>query len=155
MNHQDYPKYKHIYYLHGALFLFKRSFKDLKIRKGADDIELVDLIANRIERGELPLFVSEGSPEDKLLSIRNSDYLWFALTKLEDANDHVVVFGTSLSAPDQHVVAALNRKPRRLAVSILVDDKSQEDLLSEMYQLKSKLTCHEIVFFDSSSLFQF
>jgi hypothetical protein len=155
MDFQDIPKYKHIYYLHGALFLFKRGHNDLKIRRSERYTELVGLIANNIEEGEVPLFVSEGTADDKLLAISSSNYLRFALSKLKAAENRIVIFGTSLSEPDQHVVDAINRNSRKLAVSVYVGNKSQEALISQIYQLRSRFPKHEIAFFDSSTLFEF
>lgn len=56
-----------------------------------------------------PLFVSEGSPEHKLRTIRGSDYLSFALNTLATDDDNIVVFGSSLSPPDAHIVQAINK----------------------------------------------
>lgn len=95
-DYQNYAKYKHVYYLHGALFLFKAGYLDLKVRRAGNTSELVDLISEIIEGGAIPLFVSEGTAEDKLLAISGSNYLRFALSSLQESVKSLVIFGTSL-----------------------------------------------------------
>jgi hypothetical protein len=83
MDYQTYPDYKHVYYLHGALFLFKTFSPDsydqvdVKLRTSGD-FELISAIAGELRRGHLPLFVSEGTTEEKQRAIARSDYLHFA-----------------------------------------------------------------------------
>lgn len=59
MNYDDYP-HKHVYYLHGALFVFKITPDTLKLRRGDAPRELIEMIGDVVTRGIMPLFVSEG-----------------------------------------------------------------------------------------------
>lgn len=155
---EEFEGYKHPYYLHGALFLFKEASYDLKLRREADSsMELVKLIKDAIQGGRMPLFVSEGTHEDKLEAIRQSDYLKFALNRLKEAENSLVIFGTSLANPDQHIVDAINRNDRDLAVSIhIYDTKSKEKVRSEINWMKHKFEdYHTVKFFKSETLFKF
>ncbi len=149
--------YKHPYYLHGALFLFKEAFYDLKLKRKTDSsTELVELIRDVIQKERMPLFVSEGTPQDKMEAIKQSYYLKFALKKLEEAKCNLVIFGTSLSDPDQHVVDAINKNDRDLAVSIHIGTKSKEQVKSERDRIKQKFEdYHTVKFFKSDTLFKF
>ena len=153
----EYKGYRHPYYLHGVLFLFKESFYDydLKLRKANSPGELLEVISESIKEGRMPLFVSEGTPEQKRQAINRSHYLTFALEKLEQSNKGLVIFGTSLSEPDRHIIDAINRNERDLAVSIHIGAKSKDEVKSAKYQIKSKFPRHKVVFFNSKTLFDF
>jgi uncharacterized protein YihD (DUF1040 family) len=156
MDFQNYP-YKHAYYLHGALFIFPGWFYNhhntLKIRR-SDRYELLDVIRDQISIGSLPLFVSEGTSNDKLRIISDNTYLSFARSKLKSSSDKMVIYGCSLSRDqDQHIIEALNAKKRDIACSIFVGGKDYVAVKEEIHDLKSKLAFHEVIFFDSSTLF--
>lgn len=153
---------KHVYYLHGALFIFPGYqfdyYNDLKIRRGNEPFdELIAVVAKKIERGTLPLFVSEGTSKDKRRAISRSPYLAFAYRKLEESRRSLVIYGWSASTQDNHILGALNprRSPARrpLAVSIYVGERSKVELEKEVAFLKSRLSGHHVRFFDSSILF--
>lgn len=155
---EEFTGFKHPYYLHGALFLFKEASYDLKLKRETDSSpELVELISDAIQRERMPLFVSEGTPQDKFEAIKQSNYLNFALRKLKEAERNLVIFGTSLSDPDQHVIDAINENNRDLAVSIYSHDtKSREKVKSEIDRIKRKFEDHHTVdFFKSDTLFKF
>jgi len=72
MNYDDIRR-NHVYYLHGALFLFKIPPDVLKLRRGDEPKELVVMIGDVITRGIMPLFVSEGKYKEKLETIKRSN----------------------------------------------------------------------------------
>ncbi len=150
-----YKGFRHPYYLHGALFLFRESIHDLKLRSDDSPTELMEAIGKIIREGEIPLFVSEGTPEQKREAIGRSGYLRFALEKLEDSTNSLVIFGSSLSDPDKHIVDAINRNTRGLAISIHVGLKTNGELISEKYRMESIFPEHTIEFFNSDTLFKF
>lgn len=152
---QEFKGYRHPYYLHGALFLFRESSYDLKLRKADSPAELMEVIGNTIREGRMPLFVSEGTPEQKKESIGRSSYLRFALKKLEESDNSLVIFGTSLSEPDKHIINAINSNQRDLAISIHAGSKSDDELISEKHRIKSKFPRHKVKFFHSDTLFNF
>ncbi len=150
---QGYDKF--VYYLHGALFLFKESFYDLKLRKAGDSTELIKLIGKAIQKEMMPLFVNEGTPEQKQAAINRSSYLRFALENLQTTSNPLVIFGTSLSDSDKHIIDAINKNKRDLAISIHVGHRTKEEIESEMHLIKSKLTNPKVQFFNSATLFKF
>lgn len=152
---KEFTGYRHPYYLHGALFLFKESSYDLKLRKAESDDELLNVIRNMIKDGRMPLFVSEGTPSEKMEAIGRSTYLRFALDRLKKSRTSLVIFGTSLSEPDRHIVDAINHNERDLAVSVHLARKPENEVKSIKYGIKSKFPGHEIEFFDSETFFSF
>ena len=155
MTYQEYSKYKHAYYLHGALFIFPEEEpgqRERKLRRG-DDWELLDTIDSMIRSGRLPLFVTEGSSAQKVRAIGNSLYLRFVQEKLAKARDVMVIYGCAFGETDRHIVTELDAKHRSLAVSIHVDDKSRETVEAEVKGIQAKLAKHRVVVFDSRALF--
>ena len=152
-NSKEFEGYRHPYYLHGALFLFKEFLYDLKLRKADSAEELMEVIGNNIKEGRMPLFVSEGTHSQKMEAIGRSTYLRFALDKLKKSNRRLVIFGTSLSDSDKHIVDAINKNDRDLAISIHIGTKSKAQLESIEYCIKSKFPSHAVRFFNSDTLF--
>ena len=158
MDYQNYAPYKHVYYLHGALFLFKAvstdpiSQADVKLCVGGAG-ELLDAIANEIRRGTLPLFVSEGKAEEKQRAIARSDYLRFANDALEETRDALVIYGASLGPQDKHVANSICRGTRRGAVSVYPENKDATAVEQELNLMRSRLPGMKLTFFDSRSLF--
>lgn len=158
MDVQNIKPYKHVYYPHGALFLFKflsdetKAQYDVKLRTNAAG-ELLDAIAGEIRAGTLPLFVSEGRSEEKKRAISRSDYLRFANDALEAPRNELVVYGTSLGEQDAHIAVSVRRGTKRAAVSIFTKDRPAVDLEQEINLLRGRLAGVKLTFFDSASLF--
>jgi len=156
----DYDEYhdKHVYYLHGALFLFKIPPDTFKLKRGTEPKELVSMIGDVINNGRMPLFVSEGGSKEKLKAIERSNYLNFCYGRLEISENNLVIFGSSLSRQDTHIANAINYKKknkRELAIAIHIGNKSKDDLEKEIKRLKAKFKSHKIYFFDSKTIFKF
>ncbi len=150
---QTYPDYRHVYYLHGALFIFKHLHYDLKIRNNDTADELIDLISRAIDEDLIPLFISEGSSEEKMLSLSQSDYLRFSSNMLKLCNDNLVIYGASFSEPDKHIVDAINKNIRNIAISIYTSGRSKEQLEDSSLQYKRLFINQSLSFFNSSTLF--
>lgn len=102
-----------IYWIHGALHLYRtRSGRTIK-RTHRPGRTLLDLLGTRFRGVDLPLFISEGTARQKMREIRGSEYLSHAYTKLADSNEDLVVFGQAFGPSDSHLVAAINRHGRR------------------------------------------
>src|ERR1044071_4899904 len=70
---------------------------------------LLDRVIAQWETGQWsPLFVSEGTNEQKLTAIRRSHYLNTVYAEVLPAlGQNIVVYGWSMSAHDQHLVDAI------------------------------------------------
>ncbi|WP_338577688.1 DUF4917 family protein [Brevundimonas olei] len=95
-----------VFYLHGALHFFADD--DGEVTKLVYGRPLIDQIAAQLDGGRLPLFVSEGTTEQKVARINGNPYLRAALDGFEevcrDRDSAMFVFGHSLSAVDRHIV---------------------------------------------------
>lgn len=163
MDSQANKQYKHVYYLHGSLFIFKYPDGNFKIKKNDDDKELLEIIGSNIQKNEFPLFVTEGYYKQKEQVINSNGYLSFCRTKFKNAGEIVngkkrklVIYGLSLSNQDKHLINDLNYHGRTLAISIHCKGKTLEEIRNIKNIVVSKfnrLRDEEIIFFDSCSLF--
>jgi hypothetical protein len=99
-----------IYFLHGALHLVVAGTgATWKLRRSALQT-LLDQFGQPIadDPQARPLLITEGSSRDKLQSIERNDYLSHPLSRLRESDLPIVVFGSSLSSQDQHLLDALN-----------------------------------------------
>jgi hypothetical protein len=153
VDYQHYPEYKHIYYLHGALFIFADGLLNLKITSVAE-AELINVIEQKISVNKFPLFVSEGTAADKMGTINRSPYLRFCLDQLSATGKPLLVYGNSLSTVDSHIVDAIKKHQRSLIYAIYVNGRSEYSLSYEKYGILQKFPSHyKIEFVDSSSIF--
>jgi hypothetical protein len=156
MDTQSESTYKNVYFLHGALFIFQTESGNFKIRRGDQEEELLDLINAKIGVGEFPLFVAEGTFQDKENKINRNGYLSFCRTNFKNASRNLVIYGSSLSDQDTHFINDLNYNRRNLAIGVYCEGRTVEQLRSLRLGILSKfnrLKNEEIVFFDSDGLF--
>ena len=95
--------------------------------------------------------------KEKLKAIERSNYLSFCYESLEKSQMSLVIFGSSLSNQDAHIVKAINYKKncRDLAISIHIGKKSAKILEEELKYFQNKFPKHKINFYDSQTLFEF
>ena len=134
-----------VFHLHGALHMFVRA--DGTIGKHRYDTPLIDQISSLIRRDSFPLFVSEGSSNQKLERINENLYLRDALDRFESSlnldSTVLYVFGSSFN--DDHIadlivsgtvervyVSALDVESSRLSMRALeaqwIERRRQADL---------------------------
>lgn len=99
-----------MYFLHGAVFLFEEGEGVKKINK-ENFPTLIDAIQGKI-KGEdsYPLFVSEGSPDEKLSKIKSNEYLSFCYDSLRSLSGEIDIYGHRLDKTiDGHIVDAIRQ----------------------------------------------
>lgn len=139
-----------ILYLHGALHLYQEpgghSFK----RVSEPFTNLLDLFKLAPTGEAVPLFITEGSADDKLESIYGSDYLSFAFRQFEYHEGPLVVFGHSLSDSDKHLLSAMNEwEDRPIAISMVAGDPAE--VVQRKHELHGRLPRAELSFFDAAT----
>lgn len=155
-----------VLYLHGALHIFESDSSVLKIKKSAS--LLVD-IEKQIKKGNFPLFISEGKHKLKLDSIMQNNYLRFCFEKFQEADKTcLVVFGSSFSEFDIHIVEAIIKSRESVYISVYSDqeefyktkymhdvinvfNKAKDDLLKKDSTINKTLN---INFYESNSIFE-
>ena len=141
-----------VYFLHGALHLVVGgSGITWKLRREAMQT-LLDQFGEPIagDPQARPLLVTEGTARDKLRAIEGNAYLAHALRTLRGVDLPMVVFGSSLSEQDDHLVDALNEHPARpIAMSLL--PAPRRELAARQAEIYARLQADELRFFDASS----
>lgn len=136
-----------IHFLHGSLHLYRRpNGQTLKRRAGFGE-NLLDLFATPYEDA-MPLFISEGTAQEKLASIYRSDYLSFVFSCLAKDDSPLVIFGHSLGDSDQHIVDALGAHQGR---SIAVSVRAKGNVRQKKAAIIEALPDSEIKFFDAAT----
>jgi hypothetical protein len=139
-----------ILYLHGGLHLYRRSSGATIKRKAEDNKNLLDLFGDPFPDGATPLFVTEGTSKDKLISISRSDYLHFAYSRFSQNHGPMVVFGHSLSETDSHLVDAMKKWGSvDVAISLRLDDPLK--IVERKAKLRNLLPNVRMVFFDAET----
>ncbi len=157
MGRQDYI-YKNVYYLHGALFIFKDGLNTLKLKKKRK--ELIESISDEIMKGEIPVFVSEGTTNEKKKTIDENPYLRFCFNKLNHSDTPILIYGHSLSDFDEHIVNTLINSKRKIVFAIYTPNRTEADLQKVKSDIITafKLPRHDksyLTFVDSESVFSF
>lgn len=133
-----------VHWLHGALHIHSVGGRGAAKLVHADGALLTQFTAG----GRLPLYVAEGSADQKVAKIASSDYLSFCLNKFRSDGRDLVIFGQALAASDQHLIDAISSQPhRRVAYAIYPTDQLAVNHLRGTIELA--LQRNDIQFFDS------
>jgi Domain of unknown function (DUF4917) len=141
-----------LYYLHGAIHLWQDDGGDNGKWTHSDQGNLLDLAGQYTpSSSRRPLFVSEGTWQAKMQSIRRAPYLLHCYDMLRDDEENTVIVGHSLSDWDTHIVEALRRGPtRQVAVSVYPHQRS-EDIVDFKAGVTKALRRHNVYFFNSET----
>lgn len=135
--------------LHGGLHLYRKAGGTYK-RKRQFGENLLEQFTSIFDEGGIPLFVSEGSSDDKLLAIESNDYLSFAYAEFSRDHHPLVVFGNSLT--DAHVRAGMAGWPwETRVVAISIEPASDIDVIAMKTEFHQLLPDARLLFFDATS----
>jgi hypothetical protein len=144
-----------VFYPHGFLTLVSDLTGEKKMKSAGQN--LLDRLA-RYMRIATPIFVSEGTSEQKLRAIRRSDYLSAVYDKeLRSDHESIAVYGWAVGEQDNHLVNAIaSGSLKRVAVSVFMPafktgkqlKTYQDDITDQFDSMKSK---PQIEFFDATS----
>ncbi|HKN87762.1 MAG TPA: DUF4917 family protein, partial [Nitrospiraceae bacterium] len=156
----DNSKRQTVRYLHGALHLYDTGSEMKKFTWIDTQIPLIEQIRSALQQGSYPVFVSEGTSNEKVERIRHNDYLCKMYRGFTELQGSLIVFGHSLDTSDDHIfVDRIGRhgKTRQLYVSLFGDPSSKAnkdiirraDALSEIRSIRKPL---DVKFFDAASV---
>jgi len=139
-----------VLYLHGGLHLYRLP-SGATIKRTAEPAKsLLDSFGVPFRDNATPLFITEGTSEDKLASIRRSDYLSFAYSCFSRREGPMVVFGHSLSDTDSHLVRAMKQWGSfNVAISLRQDDSMK--IVQRKATLRNLLPNIKLLFFDAAT----
>ena len=120
---RDSPGWReNLHFLHGGLHLFERNGILSKVTYSVTSGHLIEQIKMNIEQGSVPLFVCEGTSEEKLDQIQRHTYLRYCLSRFGKAGPVLFTFGISFSLADEHIVDRIfNRSFQHLYVGVFGD----------------------------------
>jgi len=141
-------------YLHGGLHLVRNQDGTARKLTSTEGTLLGSFAINNTIKtlDDVPLFVNEGPAQDKLKTIRSSDYLSFCYEQLLGHGEALCIFGHALGEQDSHIVHALRlAKPKTVAVSINPRSKGFIQAQKRHYAKVFDGTGVELRFFDSKT----
>lgn len=147
------------FYPHGNLSLVRGSGAEFAGEEskvvGAQGEYLLDAIVRKWEQGYQPVYVSEGTTNQKLTTIRRSSYLREVYANvLPTVGKTLVVYGSSIQRNDEHIFSALGRgNVSKIAVSMYRPKNfiTESDDIEYWLKRYSRNKTIDIVFFDAES----
>lgn len=150
-----------IHYLHGAIHLFDSGSELKKYTWRDKGIPLLTQARVAMEDGMFPLFVAEGSSEQKLARIKHSAYLYHSYksfsSQMEQKDQALFVFGHSFSENDTHILRKIfEGKVAHLFVSVVgsLDGADKQAFLERVNAVVRQRDTHPelaVTFFDAAS----
>lgn len=146
------------YYLHGALQFYEENDQIIKTEANKDS-PLLKEIEKQFNNKNFPLYVSEGSTNEKLKKIASNHYLLTCLIKLTEIEKGLTIFGHSLNEEyDGHLIKAIKetKNLNYIAYGIYPNNGDTEKEIAEVKSRITKLvddTDKYLLFFDSRTFF--
>lgn len=110
--------------LHGSLYFIKSSLAEFELEKlvWSRDDSILQKVDSKINSDTPPVYVCEGTSQEKIDHIFHSDNLGFTFEKLNKIEGNLVLYGVSLDDNDTHIWKAIskNKKIKNLFVSFHV-----------------------------------
>ncbi|AUZ29466.1 MULTISPECIES: DUF4917 family protein [Bacillus] len=143
-----------LYYLHGALHFYMRNGEVVKITRGKNPaFRLLDIITNTYEEGHFPLYVSEGTWQQKLQRIENNKYLMHCYRNFKRITGGLTIYGQSLDREcDMHIINAIKESNITDIAYGIYDKEKAPDIINEI-TVVFRGTNKNLHFFDSSVFF--
>ncbi len=121
----DQSHEQNMWFLHGALHVFDSGTEIQKYTWKNTGIRLINQIRDALSRNYFPLFVSEGTSDEKYERIRHNDYLAKAYRSFSSIQGALFIFGHSLAENDNHYLRCIQRgKVSHLYVGLYGDPSS-------------------------------
>lgn len=149
---RDEHKCTLVFYPHGNIILARDKIENER-KLSAHGDNLLDQVLDRWEAGSyVPLFVSEGTFEQKEKSIQSSFYLSTVFREvLSDISTTLVVYGWSFGEQDSHILERIAKSGvKKLAISVREENQEYCNRVNQII-LDNFAKGVEIQFFDSAS----
>ena len=151
-----------VFYPHGNLILHRTKSREGKIQgHKASYTSILETIADFWEKNNsLPLFVSEGTYQEKLEVISSSNYLSYVIhEELPNGGDSLVIYGWGIGKQDTHILEQIARGTyQQIAVSVYKGNKEDEQINREVEEIVQRIIStaknideDNIKFFDAQS----
>jgi len=131
---------QNIYFLHGGLHIFDKKSEIIKNTYSRTDKSLKTQTLENLNKNIYPIFVSEGTSEQKKAKIIHNAYLnhcYKSLASIGTKNSNLVIFGTLLKKNDIHIRKAI-LKSKVENVYIGVSNKNEAKEFDDFIEQSSK-----------------
>lgn len=144
------------WFLHGALHLFDAGTEIRKYTWSNTGIRLIDQIREALSNGLFPIFVAEGTSNEKLTHIKHNDYLAKAYRSFSEIGGVLFIYGHSLAENDEHILKRIEKgKLSEVYVGIYGDpeSRSNKQIISraERLNIPSRRKPLKVSFYDAGS----
>jgi hypothetical protein len=145
--------YCSVYYLHGALHLFLNQQKETKKRILTGTTIISDIENTVRSQRRLPLFISEGTTNQKLAKINSVPYLHHAQKKLKELTGSVFVFGHSVHDNDAHIYKSIfSSNISKIVMCVHNPQENLEGIEDRLAQYARRRDDIEIHYVDAASV---
>lgn len=103
---------QNIYFLHGALHLFDAGTEIQKYTWSNTGIKLIEQIRHALNENHFPIFIAEGTSQEKLTYIKHNEYLSKAKRSLGNIQQCLFIYGHSLAENDEHILQAIEKNSK-------------------------------------------
>lgn len=141
-----------VFYPHGSL-IFARDKIENEKKISTNGLSLLEGILGKWRRGSyVPLFVSEGTKEQKVKSIQSSYYLNTVYREvLTSLSNNLVIYGWGMGEHDMHIIQRVAKSNiSKVAISVFRNDQAYCNRVSKVLEDEFGAQC-EIEFFNSES----
>lgn len=148
--------HQNMWFLHGALHLFDAGIEIQKYTWKNTGVRLIEQIRDALNRNFFPIFVAEGTSNEKLIRIRHNDYLAKAYRSFIEITGALFIYGHSLAENDEHFLKKIEKgKLSHLYVGIYGDPDSMSNkaIISRAARMTTaqRRKTLDVTFFDAAS----
>nr|WP_288453415.1 DUF4917 family protein [uncultured Pseudomonas sp.] len=144
-----------VFYPHGNLYLSRNITEFEKKIRARGDVLLDRILADWRSEMVVPLFVSEGTQEQKVNSIMGSRYLSTVYREsIKEAQNSLTVYGWGFGEQDKHILRAFKSSQiKHIAVSVS-NRPADQIYCARVHAMISEVFGREfpVIFFDRASL---
>lgn len=149
-------KHQSLWFLHGALHLFDTGVEVQKYTWCNTGQRLIDQIREALQRNYFPIFVAEGTSQEKLARIRHNDYLAKAYRSFCEIGGALFIYGHSLAPNDEHFLKRIEKgRVSRLYVGVYGDpgDEANKIIIRRALQMATNRVQKNLTvqFYDAST----
>lgn len=144
----DSSKPSTLFYLHGALHLFDKKYEIIKQTYSRTSKPLKDQTLENIHRDIYPIFVSEGTSQQKKAKIIHNAYLNHCYKSLSKISGDLIIFGTMLKTNDDHIRDALKHSKIKNIYIGVSSIAAIDDFESFVEELKVVAHPKTVLFYD-------
>jgi hypothetical protein len=119
---------QNMWFLHGALHLFDAGHEIQKYTWINTGVRLIEQIREALSLDYYPIFVSEGTSNEKMVRIKHNDYLAKAYRSFSEIQNCLFIYGHSLAKNDDHILKKIEKgKLKKVYLSIFGSPDSPDN----------------------------